>query len=148
MSKIAFFLLVGLVLAACSDSHTPPAGRWIGHYETEGIMVDTRLEVLPDGRVRASAPNILDAGDVSEEDRAMMHARLALELVSDWDNVEARQLDFDGRTFRKPGGVAPQMEWNPHTKQMKLVFYFGKRQSLRIALQAVQDFNEDSWIPK
>ena len=64
---------------------------------------------------------------------------------SSWDDVLPRTFDFDGRVFRKPGGIAPQMEWVPHHQQMKVVFYFGREHSIRIVMHAVQDFREDPW---
>jgi hypothetical protein len=150
MKRFAPFMLVGLLaglvlLAACSRHGKPPAGRWIGNYETAEVMVDARMEVQPDGQVRVSAPDLLDVGELSDAERSDLHARLADKLVESWDKAEPRPMDFDGRTFRKPGGVAPQAEWNPNSHEMKLVFYFGMEHSIRIQMQQVSEFSADPW---
>ena len=44
--------------------------------------------------------------------------------------------------FRKPGGVAPQLEWDPGRKRMTMVYYSGNRNSVRVALSAVSEFGE------
>jgi len=145
MRRFAVLLIAGLVLVACSRAPQPPVGRWVGNYESPSVMVDAWLEILPGGSVRVCAPDILDVGTPSEEDRGAMHVRLASELSDAWGEVKLRSYDFDGRVFRKPGGFAPQMEWDPATKRMKLVFYFGMQRSIRIEMRAVKEFNEDSW---
>ncbi len=146
MHRFAILLLIGLgALVACSRPAHPPVGRWIGHYDAPDVVVVARLEITKDGLVRASAPDLLDVGEISDEARAGMHARLAADLAESWEEAEPRSMDFDGHVFRKPGGVAPQMEWNPQTKQMKLVFYFGTKHSIRIPMRAVEDFNGDPW---
>jgi len=145
MRRSAILVTAGLALVACSRGPQPPSGRWIGNFESEAVMVDAWLEILPGGSVRICAPDILDVGAPSDADRTGMHARLASDLSDAWGEVKLRSYDFDGRTFRKPGGVAPQMEWNPATHEMKLVFYFGMQHSIRIAMHAVKDFSEDAW---
>jgi len=145
MRRFAILLIAGAVLFACSKTPSPPAGRWVGNYESPTVMVDAWLEILPNGSVRVSAPNFLDMGQPDDAQRAAMHARLASDLSDGWGEVELRKYDFDGRVFRKPGGFAPQMEWNPKTQQMKLVFYFGMQHSIRIAMHPVKDFSEDPW---
>jgi hypothetical protein len=146
MHRFAILLLIGLgVLVACSRPAQPPVGRWIGNYDAPDVMVDARLEITKDGLVRASAPDLLDVGEISDEARAAAHARLAVDLAEGWDAAEPRAMDFDGHVFRKPGGVAPQMEWDPQAKQMKLVFYFGTKHSIRIPMRAVDDFRSDPW---
>jgi hypothetical protein len=147
ISRIAvIILLAGLVAAtACSHHVKPPTGRWVGNYDTPDIMVDARLEILPDGKVRVSALDITNVGDVSDQERAALHTRLASELEVAWHKVETRQMDFDGKVFRKPGGFAPQMEWNPLTHEMKVVFYFGMQHSIRIVMQQTDDFANDTW---
>lgn len=145
MRRFPILLLAVVALAACSKQHVPPAGRWIGSYESSSVMVDAWLEILPDGTVRISAPDLTDTGYPSDADRAAMHARLASQLAESWNDVAPRKFDFDGRVFRKPGGIAPQMEWNPETRQMKVVFYFGMQRSLRIVMHPVNDFSEDPW---
>jgi hypothetical protein len=147
MRKIAILAAIGLVaiVVACSRHSGPPVGRWIGTYETADIMVDCRLEILRNGTVRISAPNILGVGAGSDAERTAQHARLAADLDKGWAGVTPRPMDFDGRVFRKPGGVAPQMEWNPGTGAMKLIFYFGRQKSVRIVMQKVTDFSADPW---
>jgi len=145
MRRLAILLVAGLVLVACSRTPPPPSGRWIGSYESSSVMVDAWLEIAPNGTVRICAPDLLDPGSPSDEDRAAMHVRLAGDLADAWGEVKQRSYDFDGRVFRKPGGIAPQMEWNPKKKEMKLVFYFGMQRSIRIAMHPVKDFGEDPW---
>jgi len=145
MRRFAVLLLAGFVLASCSKHPQPPVGRWIGNYESESVMVDARLEILPGGAVRVSAPDITDPGSPSDGDRAAMHARLAAELAEEWEDVKPRPFDFDGHVFRKPGGIAPQMEWDAARHQMKVVFYFGMQHSIRIIMHTVQDFRQDPW---
>jgi hypothetical protein len=104
------------------------------------------LEISPAGDVRVSAPDFLDPGELSDEQRTNAHRRLANQIYDDWSSVRSRHYDFDGHVFRKPGGFAPQMEWNPVTKQMKLVFYFGMQRSMRIAMTPVKEFTDDPWL--
>lgn len=146
MRRVSILIIAGLaLLAACSRSEKVPTGRWIGQYDSADVMVDARLEVQPDGTVKVSAPDILGVGDLSEEERMQLHARLADQLDSTWDKAPARHMDFDGKVFRKPGGVAPQMEWDPATREMKVVFYFGMQRSIRIRMTQVTDFSSDPW---
>ena len=146
MQRVAILFLLGLgALVACSRSTQPPVGRWIGHYDAPDVMVDVRLEINTDGSVRASAPDLLDVGQVSDQDRVALHARLAADLEASWNDAKPRAIDFDGRVFRKPGGIAPQMMWNPDTKQMNLIFYFGTKHSISIPMHAVEDFSNDPW---
>jgi len=147
MGRFAILLFAAaLALTSCSKEHQPPSGRWIGHFESESVMVVAWLEITPAGDVRVSAPDLLDPGDPPEDQRAMMHSRLANDLSDSWGDVKMRRYDFDGHVFRKPGGFAPQMEWDSRTKQMKLVFYFGMQRSIRIPMSPVKDFNEDPWL--
>lgn len=141
-------IVAGLCLvavSACSNSKTPPVGRWEGAYEAQDVMVAVRLEISGKGDIYLSAPNALDIGGASPEERPAMRARLADELAQGWNAAQPRSMDFDGRVFRKPGGVAPQMEWNPQSKQMTVVLYFGMRPALRVPLRAVSDFSTDPW---
>ncbi len=148
MRRFAILLIAVFVLAGCSKSHQVPSGRWIGHYESSSVMVVAWLEITPDGDVRVSAPDILDPGEPSDELRETAHKRLADELYDGWGSVPSRRYEFNGHIFRKPGGFAPQMEWNPGTKQMKVVFYFGMQRSIRITMTPVKDFTEDPWLPQ
>lgn len=145
MCRFAILLLTGLLLVACSGKPQPPTGRWVGNFESPSVMVDAWLEVQSDGSVRICAPDILDGGTPSDEDRAAMHSRLVADLTDAWGEVQLRHYDFDGRVFRKPGGFAPQMEWDPKRQKMRLVFYFGMQRSIRIDMRSVKDFSEDPW---
>lgn len=144
MSRLATLLFASLALVACSRP-VAPAGRWVAHYESQGTMVDARLEIGANGLVRVSATDLLDVQPDSEEDRMAMHRQVAAQLADGWGDVTPRPMDFDGHIFRKPGGFAPQMEWTPKTKEMTLVFYFGTQHSIHIPMQAADDFNDDAW---
>ncbi len=146
MGRFAILLMVGLLAVGCSREHEPPTGRWIGHYESPSVMVVAWLEILPGGDVRVSAPDLLDPGDLTDEQRQEAHKRLANDLFDSWGDVKLRRYEFNGHVFRKLGGVAPQMEWDPQTRQMKLVFYFGMQRSMRIPMTPVKDFNEEPWL--
>jgi hypothetical protein len=54
-------------------------------------------------------------------------------------------MDFDGKVFRKPGGIAPQAIWDAKTGSMQLVIYPGAQPSIRIAMRRVGDFSADPW---
>lgn len=146
MRRFAMLLIAGLFLSGCSDDKQPPSGRWIGHLDSPAVMVDAWLEISPHGDVKVSAPDILDPGEPADDVREAAHKRLANQVYDDWGAVQPRRYEFDGRTFRKPGGVAPQMEWDPSTKKMRLVFYFGMQRSIRIDMKPVENFNEDPWL--
>lgn len=147
MRRFAILLFFGLLLGSCSQQHTPPVGRWIGHFESPQVMVVAWLEISPTGEIRVSAPDFLEVGDPTQEQRREMQKRLAYDLSEGWGSVKAREYDFDGHVFRKTGGVAPQMEWDPNTKAMKVVFYFGMSHSIRIPMTPVKNFGEDPWLP-
>jgi hypothetical protein len=149
MRTLSIMIAASLCLVAalaCSNTKAPPAGRWEGAYEASDAMVAVRLEISPKGEIFLSAPNALDIEGTPPDARPAMRQRLADELASSWSSVEARPLDFDGRVFRKPGGVAPQMEWDPDTRQMTVVLYLGLRAGLRIPLHAVSDFSGNPWL--
>lgn len=146
MARFAILLFAALVLAGCSREHHPPVGHWIGHYESSSVMVVAWLEITPSGDVRVSAPDLLDPGTPSDEQRVVMHTRLANDLSESWADVKLRRYEFDGHVFRKPGGYAPQMEWDSLRRQMKVVFYFGMQRSIRIPMTPVKDFSEDPWL--
>src|SRR5262245_55002258 len=101
-------LLIGslLLLSACAEQK-PPAGRWQGQYEDGAVMIAARLEIHPDGQVRVSAPNAsAEYESLSLADREAIRARLVSGLEKAWSSVQPRHFDFDGKDFRKPGGVA------------------------------------------
>jgi hypothetical protein len=145
MRNFARLLCLGLVLALAACSHPkPPAGRWEGAYESDDTMVVARLEIASSGTILVSAPNAQDLSSLSADDKAATRQKLAQSLVADWDSVQPRTLDFDGTTFRKPGGTAPQMEWDAANKHMTLIVYFGTS-SVRIPLHAVSQFSDNPW---
>jgi len=139
---IVALLCIGLAVA-CSRGSAPPAGRWEGTLDSPDAIVAARLQISSKGQIYVSAPNAEDFGNGSEEDRAAIRQRLADGLADSWDSVQPIALEFDGKTFRKPGGIAPQMEWDG--SQMTLVVYLGKRDAIRIPLRAVKDFSPDPW---
>jgi len=142
MRQAVLALLTAFALLACSHPR-PPAGRWEGTYETQDTMIVARLEVEADGQVRVSAPDLLDIAAVADDDRTGMRQKLAADLASGWDNVDARPMDFDGETFRKPGGIAPQMTWK--SSRMELVVYLGTRPAIHIPMHEVGDFSDNPW---
>ena len=75
----------------------------------------------------------------------MLNERAALqaELVNGWPNVSPRELDFDGKTFRKPGGQAPQMVWDEKTNQMTLQIFIGRNPAFPVTLRPVAGFHDN-----
>jgi hypothetical protein len=145
MRNFVRLLCLGLCLAVAACSHPkPPQGKWEGAYESDDSMVVARLEIASNGTILISAPNAQDLGSMSAGDKAATRQKLAQNLATDWDSVQPRTLDFDGTTFRKPGGVAPQMEWDEHNRHMTLIVYFGTS-SVRIPLHAVSQFSDNPW---
>lgn len=137
----AIFLGLALLtaLAACSQTQPPPAGRWEGTYESADSIIAARLQITPKGQIFLSAPN---AENIAQgDDRTLIRQRLAQGLAAGWDNVRPIKLDFDGKTFRKPEGIAPQAEWNPDTNQMTLIVYMGRGDGIRIPMRAVKTFS-------
>jgi hypothetical protein len=144
MRNLVLAILSAAALAACSR-HAPPVGRWEGTYEAGDVMIAARMEVEGNGRVRVSAPDLLGIAGSADEDRPEMRGRLAADLAADWESVAPRPMDFDGETFRKPGGIAPQAIWNAQTKTMRIVVYLGTRPGIQIPMRAVGDFSDDPW---
>ena len=141
---IAAALGVIFLAAACSNPR-PPIGRWQGAYEDPNLVVVARLEIDSSGAVRISAPNaIVDSAPMSKADRADLRKRLDAGLAQSWSSVGPLPLEFDGHIFHKPGGVAPQLEWDNAAKKMVLVFYSGNRASVHVPLDSVADFSSDS----
>jgi hypothetical protein len=130
-----------LALIACSKP-TPPVGKWEGGYEGGGDLVAARVEILPGGGVKISAPDITNAMGSRDQVDAM-RAQLAADLANGWSEVTPRGFDFDGKTFRKPGGVAPQMVWDKDTNQLTLELYIGARPALPVPLRPVNDFHDN-----
>src|ERR1700690_3528257 len=144
MRRIAL-LLVLAALAACSKP-APPQGRWEGGYAGNGTMVAARVEVGADGQVRVSAPDITNLEGARPEQLQQDRDRLAADLASGWDGVAPRPFDFDGTTFRKPGGIAPQMVWDKASNQMTLELYIGANPALAVALRPVESFHDNPWV--
>ena len=134
-----------IALSGCSMAHNPPVGLWEGTYEASDVMAVIRLEISPKGEIFLSAPDAVDIQNTTADDRPAMRQKLAEGLAAGWSSVQPRPLDFDGRVFRKPGGIAPQLEWNPDSKQMTAILYFGMRSALRVPLRSVEAFSGDPW---
>jgi hypothetical protein len=136
----AVLAVLCLILSACADSR-PPTGRWEGLYEDSGVIIVARLEIAADGKVRVSAPNaITSEGPLSPAERVNIVQQLQSRLAMSWPAVEPLPLEFDGHVFRKPGGVAPQIEWDANKKRMTMIYYSGNRTSVRVALTSVGEF--------
>jgi len=138
-------ILALAALMACSNPR-PPVGRWEGVYEDASLIVAVRLEIAPGGEVRVSAPNAItdEVPPVSSGERSQLRARLLEGLASSWPHVGPLPLEFDGKAFHKKGGVAPQLEWDAKAKAMTMIFYSGNRASVRVPLNPVPDFTENS----
>jgi hypothetical protein len=129
-----------LALSACADPR-PPTGRWEGVYEDSGVIIAARLEIAANGKVRVSAPNaITSEGPLSPADRVNIVQQLQTRLAMSWPAVEPLPLEFDGHVFRKPGGIAPQLEWDSGKKRMTMIYYSGNRTSVRVGLTSVGEF--------
>src|SRR3954471_4098876 len=144
MRHAALFLTLLLPLTACSKP-TPPVGKWEGGYASNATLVTARVEVLPNGKVRVSAPDITNLDLAPPERMARLREQLAADLATSWESVAPRDFDFDGDTFRKPGGFAKQMVWDKKTNQMTLELYIGARPALPVPLRPVADFHDDPW---
>jgi hypothetical protein len=136
--------VVFLVLTACSKPQ-PPQGRWEGGYDGNGILVAARVEIGADGQIKVSAPDLTNTQGAKPAQLQQMREQLAADLATAWDSVAPRPFDFDGTTFRKPGGVAPQMEWDKSSSQMTLELYIGANPALPIPLRPVDSFHDNPW---
>ena len=143
MSPRPLAALLGILclsLSACGDP-SPPTGRWEGLYEDSGVIIVARLEIADSGKIRVSAPNaITGEGPLSPAERAGIVHQLQSRLATSWPAVTPLPLEFDGHVFRKPGGVAPQLEWDAGKKRMTMIYYSGNRNSVRVALTSVGEF--------
>lgn len=136
-------LMAALAAVTACSAPQPPAGRWEGTYESRDTMIVARLEIEKDGGIRVSAPDATDMGSQTDVQRAATLEGLEGSLQGGWDDVAPRKMDFDGNVFRKPGGIAPQIEWNKDTNEMTLVVYLGTRPSIEVPLKPVKDFSQD-----
>ncbi len=114
-------------------------------YDIDGTMVAARLEIEPNGMVRASAPDASLSPGASDQDRTNLRQRLAGDLAAAWEDAVPKPMDFDGREFHKPGGIARQMIWDADKKQMTLVLYLGTNPAIYIPMHAVGDFSDNPW---
>jgi hypothetical protein len=129
-------------LAGCSSHPQPPTGRWQGYYEAPDVMIAARLEISPTGTVRVSAPNAFaDIASMSASDKAQLRNRLESGLAAAWPKVVPLDLEFDGKVFRKPSGIAPQIEWDKDKGQMTLFVYAGTHATIRVPLESVENFD-------
>jgi hypothetical protein len=139
--RFAVVALSLLALTACSKP-TAPVGKWEGGYEGGGDVVAARVEILPSGQIKVMAPDLTNVIGTREQiDR--LRAQLAADLANGWSEVTPRSFDFDGKTFRKPGGYAPQIVWDKATNQMILELFIGARPALPIPLRPVDDFHDN-----
>jgi len=136
--------LAFLALTACSKPH-PPEGKWEGGYASNGTLVAARVEITADGLVKISAPDITNVQDARPDRLQAIREELAADLVAAWDAITPRPFDFDGKTFRKPGEFAPQMEWDKSSNQMTLELYIGANPALPIPLRPVDSFHDNPW---
>jgi hypothetical protein len=136
--------LIGLALAGCSKA-APPVGKWEGGYDSGGTLVAARVEIAASGAVKVSAPDLTSI-DATAQQRTRMREKLGADLVGAWETVEPRSFEFDGKTFRKPGGYAPQMVWDSATNQMTLELYIGANPALPVVLRPVEAFHDDPWV--
>ena len=146
MRRRVLVALMGLALAglaACSKP-VPPIGKWEGGADRDGTLVAARVEVMPGGQVRVMAPDITNVTGTMRQ-MNMLRDQLAARLATGWDDVKPRPFDYDGDTFRKPGGVAPQMVWDKKTRQMTLMLYIGTQPAFPVVLRPVDSFHDNPW---
>ena len=141
MNKSLLFAVLAVALAGCGKTQ-PPVGKWEGGYESGGDLVVARVEILPSGQVRVMAPDITNAMG-SREQMNEFRARISADLANGWSEVAPRSFDFDGKTFRKPGGIAPQMVWDKASNHMTLELYIGARAAMPVPLRPVDDFHDN-----
>ncbi len=140
--RFAVGLMVALLMVTGCSKPSPPVGKWEGGYESGGDLVVARGEILPSGQVKIMAPDITNAiGSRQQMDE--FRARLTADLANGWSEVAPRSFDFDGKTFRKPGGVAPQMVWDKASNHLTLELYIGARPALPVPLRPVDDFHDN-----
>ena len=141
MRFAACFIAILLTVTACSKPK-PPVGKWEGGYESGGTLVVARVEILPSGQVKVMAPDITN---LTGPQIAGYRARLAADLANGWSDIEPRDFEFDGKTFRKHGGYAPQMVWDKDSNHLTLQRYIGANPALPVPLRPVDDFHDNPW---
>jgi hypothetical protein len=144
MRTILALLLVAVALAGCSKP-APPQGRWEGAYDDGSTFVAARMEIGQDGLVRISAPDVTDVTLGSRDDQLMMRETMSQRLAGAWGEIPERRMDFDGTTLRKPGGIAPQAEWDKASNTMTLYVYIGTRPPIKMMMRPVDDFSDNPW---
>jgi len=103
------------------------------------------VEITADGLVKISAPDVTGMQTARPERLQAIREELAADLVTAWDAITPRPFDFDGKTFRKPGEFAPQMEWDKSSNQITLELYIGANPALPIPLRPVDNFHDNPW---
>ena len=144
MQRLYMTILAGLCLVAvtaCSRHVPPPVGRWEGTYDSGDAIVAARMEVTPKEQIFVSAPNAENIGDMSQEDRAAVRRKLADGLAAGWDSLPPHKMDFDGKFFRNPNGIAHQAEWDAAAQRMTLIVYLDKGDGIRIPMHSVKQFS-------
>jgi len=141
MRFAAVFLAALVAVSACSKP-TPPVGKWEGGTESGGTLVVARVEILPNGQVKIMAPDITNVMGPRER-IDQLRARLSADLTNGWSEVQPRSFEFDGKTFRKPGGIAPQMVWDKASNHLTLQLYIGSRPAMPVPLRPVDDFHDN-----
>lgn len=144
MRSLLGILLGTLLLVSCSKPD-PPVGRWEGTYESGGTFIAARLELAPGAEVRVSAPDVTDPSIDNAADRAAMRQNMADRLAGAWGEVEFRPMAFDGTTFRRPGGFAPQFDWDRASNRMMLYVYLGTEPAIHVPLLPVKEFSDNPW---
>lgn len=143
MRRLILACVAVFTLAGCSG-RTPPVGRWEGTYDSGDTLIAARMEVDAKANVFVSAPDATNVAGLTGGDRTAMQQRLAQGLASGWADVAGRHYDYDGSTFRKPGGIAPQMEWHSSDNTMTMHVYLGTS-SVQISLHSVKTFSDNPW---
>jgi hypothetical protein len=145
MRPAALFLALPLAILAGCSKPAPPVGKWEGGYSSNSTLVVARVEIMPDGQVRLMAPDITGLDLATPVRMTQLREQLAADLATGWDSVAPRKFDFDGKTFRKPGGLAPQMVWDKSSNQMTVNLYIGANPALPVHLRPVDGFHDDPW---
>jgi hypothetical protein len=141
MIKALLFVVLAAALTGCSKPQ-PPVGKWEGGTESGGDLVVARVEILPGGQVKIMAPDYTNAVG-SRAHIEELRDRLAASLANGWSEVTPRTFEFDGKTFRKPGGIAPQMVWDKSSNHLTLQLYIGSRPAMPVPLRPVNDFHDN-----